>query len=418
MKTARFEALESRRLMSVSLGTNLLSNGNGEADFAANETSPVPGWQTQGIVLARYGDPGMPQTTSPGPVDRGRLFFAGGRADQPAQALKTFASASQEIDVSSLAADIDAGRIRYDLSAFLGGYGAEQDTMALQVWFRRRNAQDAETIVLNSLTADYRSNRTGLFPNFAEGIVRQGTRKITVQLFAARAFGRYIDGYADNISLKLSSTAPSTHGWISGTVFNDVNGNGAHNTNEKGLAGVTVFVDRNKNGRLDKGELRAKSGMDGSYVIANVPKGMARLRQIVPNTFRATTVDRTIQVEGGLTQANVKFGVSQTVLIRGTVFRDDDTNGRRGPLESSAVGYQVFLDRNGNGTWETDEPWAVTDQAGNYSLVTRAGTHTVRILASEYRRQTLPAKGKGYSVKLAQGATSARNDFGLEFLPD
>jgi hypothetical protein len=404
-------------MMSVTLGTNLLGNGDGEADFAANETSPVPGWQTQGIVLARYGDRGMPQTTSPGPADRGRFFFAGGPAHQPGQPLRTFASASQEIDVSSLAADIDAGRIRYDLSAFLGGYGAEKDTMALQVWFRRSNAQDAETVVLNSVTADDRSNTTGLFPNFAQGVVREGTRKITVQLFAARAFGRYIDGYADNISLKLSSTAPGTHGWISGTVFNDANGSGTRNTKEKGLGGVTIFVDRNKNGRLDKGEQRATSAMDGSYLIPNVPKGTVRLRQIVPNTFRATTVDRTIRVEGGRTQANVNLGVSQTVLIRGTVFRDVNANGRA-DFEPPMVGYRVFLDRNGNGTWETDEQSALTDQTGNYSLVTRAGTHTIRIVTSEFVRQTLPAKGQAYQLKLGKGATAARINFGLELLFD
>src|SRR4051794_38169483 len=88
----------------------------------------------------------------------------------------------------------------------------------------------------------------------------------------------YNDGYAHKVSLVLSSTA--TSGSISGSVFNDVNGDGVKGATETGLSGLKVFVDKNGNGNLDTGENSAISGSTGAYTISGVAGGTFQVREI------------------------------------------------------------------------------------------------------------------------------------------
>lgn len=76
-----------------------------------------------------------------------------------------------------------------------------------------------------------------------------------------------------------TSTAP---GWITGTLFNDKNGNGTHDRGEGALAGWRVYVDVNGDGKWEKGEPFAITNArgvyrlklsPGSYTIREVPKG-------------------------------------------------------------------------------------------------------------------------------------------------
>jgi len=54
-------------------------------------------------------------------------------------------------------------------------------------------------------------------------------------------------------------------GQIYGNVYDDANNTGAHDQNENGLEGVTVFLDANNNGVLDSGEATTVTDSDGSY---------------------------------------------------------------------------------------------------------------------------------------------------------
>lgn len=75
----------------------------------------VPKWTTTGaftVVQYACDDCGAPTPDSPGPVDRGNNFFAGGFG--PATS-----AAKQTIDLSAGQAEIDAGRVRFLLSAYL-----------------------------------------------------------------------------------------------------------------------------------------------------------------------------------------------------------------------------------------------------------------------------------------------------------
>lgn len=71
-------------------------------------------------------------------------------------------------------------------------------------------------------------------------------------------------------------------GWVTGTVFNDKNGNGVHDLGEGVFAGWRVYADLNGDGKWEKGEpfvITNARGVyrlklpPGSYTIREVPKG-------------------------------------------------------------------------------------------------------------------------------------------------
>lgn len=60
---------------------------------------------------------------------------------------------------------------------------------------------------------------------------------------------------------------------ISGMCFNDANANLQYDAGEPGLSGWTVYVDANKNGKLDGGESMAMTGAGGAYQLGGLPMG-------------------------------------------------------------------------------------------------------------------------------------------------
>jgi hypothetical protein len=400
MTASHFESLESRRLMSVGLETELLVNGRAEATQGAPS-----GWKGSGsFSVVTYGSAGFPGLNSPGPSDRGLSFFAGGPADQPgAQAV-----AYQDFNVSALAHDIDAERIRAEAHASLGGFGMENDTMDLRLVFGD-GVSILDAYTLPGPTAERRGGITGLRASAINSPLPRGTRFVRLELIATKRFGRYIDGYADNVSLKLLSSAGTKHGFVAGRVVDDVDAYGKDDV-PAALPGVTVFVDGNGNAKLDAGEPRATSDAGGRYTISGVLPGTAVVRQVVPRGFRAVdAVARKVQVRGGLTTVAQDFTNTQSFVIAGNVFADANGNGRRDKNERGLAGARVYLDRNGNGRLDLLEAVAVTDKNGNFSFIERAGRHTVRL--EDSTRQTSPARRRGFTVNLPPGGKSFGNVF-------
>lgn len=411
------ETLESRALCSAApLGVNLVVNGDfeasvGETTSQTAHATDVPGWYTgHGATVAMaYGTPGFP-TSAQGAPNGGKNFLSG--VYHPA--ISYFLSeASQTIDISSLAADVDAGRLRSDFGADLGGFGREADTMSAGARFLGADNSFLGSSKIDGPSAADRGNLTGFRHVAASAAVPAGTRSVELEFFASLRDGMVADGYADNVSFKLSSTASKSTGFVAGTVYNDLSGDGARNENEKGLAGVTVWADLNNNRKLDKDEPRAVSGATGKYEIAGVRPGTVRIRQLTPKTFRATTGVRTVRVSGGsaATSSNVDLGDSQTVLITGNVFADNDANGKQGVGEGGFAGLSVSLEPVG-----VAKPVLVklitTDDNGNFSFVEQPGTYTIKFVGADGVKQSTPARNHGFTITLAKGQTSAGNVFG------
>lgn len=184
---------------------NLLQNPGAEAGAGAAVDSavvPVPGWTTTGSFTAVvYGIPGFPLASEGAPVG-GANFFAGGPG-------ASFSTATQVVDVSASAGQIDAGQLQTTLSGYLGGFQQQEDSAVVTATFQAADRHSLGSVSIGPVTATNRGGSTLLMPRSAGAAVPDLTRVIQVVITARRSSGVYNDGYADNLSLVLEpSTQP------------------------------------------------------------------------------------------------------------------------------------------------------------------------------------------------------------------
>jgi hypothetical protein len=203
----------------ATLGNNLVFNGDAEFNrgFGSNSTQQyAAGWDDPGpggITLVNYlAGNGFPTPQNPGPANRGNNFLSGGT-----NAVSTM---TQRIDVGNLASMIDSGNLDFTLSAWLGGFGSQNDTASVVAHFLDGANSDIGSAQLSAVTAAERGNLTGLLFRARFGDVPALTRWINIELIATRSTGQN-DGYADNISFFLGpmgdlnfDAAISSDDWI------------------------------------------------------------------------------------------------------------------------------------------------------------------------------------------------------------
>jgi hypothetical protein len=175
--------------------------GNLVVNPGAEAAAPpaLPGWTvTAPFESVDYGNSGGFPASAP---DGGANFFAGGDTGTGGES-----SATQVIDVSQAAPEIDAGTVTATLSALEGGFSTQDDFAT--VTLRYLDASGTTTIDLISLapvTAADRGGATELLPRSDSGKVPAGTRALQVTIVSDNRQGTYDDGYADNVSVVLSA---------------------------------------------------------------------------------------------------------------------------------------------------------------------------------------------------------------------
>ncbi|MEM1178486.1 MAG: SdrD B-like domain-containing protein [Acidobacteriota bacterium] len=194
-------------------------------------------------------------------------------------------------------------------------------------------------------------------------------------------------------------------GSIGDLVWNDRNANGTPDRGEPGLAGVTVnLIDEN-------GDIVATQVTDqfGLYLFTNVVPGTYTV-EVDPSTLPADATDQTFDRDGLATPNSATVTVEASDEIRDVDF------GYRGV---ATIGDFVWVDNNGDGVQDTDEPGIdgvtvrllddsgveiaaqVTSGGGLYSFTgLDAGTYTVVVDPS-----TLPAATSTPSFDLDGTAT-------------
>lgn len=115
-----------------------------------------------------------------------------------------------------------------------------------------------------------------------------------------------------NTSSPVSFGLTNQGGSVTGTVFNDVNGNGRQDTGENGLAGVTVYLDLNNSGQFVSGDPSAVTDGNGNYTIVNVALGGYTVREeAVPGSVSVSTPAggrASVDLSAGAPTASVDFG--------------------------------------------------------------------------------------------------------------
>lgn len=187
---------------------NLIVNPGGEADVGAPGASTVvtpSSWTTTEsfTVVAYTAGGGFPIATSPGCPDRSSNFFAGGP-----DAVSNTTTATQLIDVSAAATESDAGGVQAALSAYIGGFGDQEDAGTVTATFLSATNTTLGSATIGPVTAADRANTTGMLLRSTTVSVPADTRTIQVTMSATRTLGSYSDAYFDCLTLTLSATTP------------------------------------------------------------------------------------------------------------------------------------------------------------------------------------------------------------------
>ena len=98
---------------------------------------------------------------------------------------------------------------------------------------------------------------------------------------------------ADNAGLGVDFVeweyvSPPAPAELHGMAWNDRNENKLRDTNEEALVGWTVFLDANRNGALDVGELTSVTDTNGTYEFTGLPAGTYVISQVVPEGWKQT----------------------------------------------------------------------------------------------------------------------------------
>src|SRR5439155_10981218 len=110
------------------------------------------------------------------------------------------------------------------------------------------------------------------------------------------------------------------------------------------LAGFTIWLDANKNGKLDTGEKTATSNSAGFFAFPNMASGDYQIRGVAKPGWRIT------QIVGGAYTFHLDpyhvfrgdYGYTTHPQLAGKVFRDLDGDGIQGAGELPLAGVRVF----------------------------------------------------------------------------
>ena len=224
-------------------------------------------------------------------------------------------------------------------------------------------------------------------------------------------------------------------GSISDYVWNDRNGDGVQASGEPPLAGVRVFIDTNADGMWQSTEPTSVTNATGAYLISNLAPGSYLVRvdtSTLPAGVTATfdldgvgTASRTnVTLGAGQAETSADFGYRGNASIGDLVWNDINSDGSKGVGEVGFVGAVVFIDLDGDGILDTNEPFATTDSTGAYTISNLTpGTYKVMVDTSTLPPGAVPTydldgttvSPNGIALNVALTAAQNRTDVDFGF---
>jgi hypothetical protein len=205
---------------------------------------------------------------------------------------------------------------------------------------------------------------------------------------------------------------------ITGTAFHDYDGDGTFDADEQPMAGWTVFLDINANGKYDEGtDETALTDSRGQYIFSNLAAGNYRVGMVKQEGWARSlpTVTDGIYIASVTTAGTatgVDFGFYQPAEIRGTLYSDANSNGVQDAGEVGLEDWLVYLDKNANGVFDTTEPSTRTGKDGAYIFTGLApGVYPVVNVPRAGWQQIFPGLGETpNSGSQVAGSTSSPAD--------
>jgi uncharacterized protein (TIGR03437 family) len=185
--------------------TNIIVNGNADAPTGATGSDfalDTPGWvRSANFTIEPYAANDDLSATDPGPSDRGANYFYGGPGNEQS-------TATQDIDLSAAATQIDTGKVTYNFAGWVGGYSSQNDNITVKAEFRNWSNAVLGSATLGPVSSADRGGNSALLQKTQTGGVPSGARYVRITITSVRTDGGDNDGLADSISLTL--TAPAT----------------------------------------------------------------------------------------------------------------------------------------------------------------------------------------------------------------
>ncbi len=255
----------------------------------------------------------------------------------------------------------------------------------------------------------------------------------------------------------------SATGFVDGTVFLDVDGNGSRDAGEVGAANWSVFVDENGNGQFDAPTF-TRSSSDVPQAIDDLLTATSQL--VVSDVFGTVvdvnvTLDVTHTFDADLVITLVSPAGARVVLLnrvgsggdnfRGTAFDDEAVlpiSGGSAPFRGDFrpnESLSAFDNEPSNGDWLLEiadiagadigtlnswsltfttsqplqgEPLAVTDAQGHYSIRdVRPGTYPAVVILQPGFEQTFPSNGLAQAVTVINEQAVLGVNFGVQEQP-
>ena len=100
------------------------------------------------------------------------------------------------------------------------------------------------------------------------------------------AIGNDYKTYQAVTRLVADTATANSFSTISGSIFHDVNGDGALQSPDQPIGGFGLFLDLNNNGRRDTGEPALVTNSAGIYTFYTIPAGTYHVRLLPPNAWR------------------------------------------------------------------------------------------------------------------------------------
>ncbi len=198
---------------------------------------------------------------------------------------------------------------------------------------------------------------------------------------------------------------PQLSGSISGSLFQDDNGDGAKQTTEPPLANWTVFIDTNGNGYRDADEAFSTSDASGTFQFNQLLEGSYPVATETPAGFPPIAT----QPISVTSQQSIPLAIPARPAPGGQL------RGSLALAESSQplAHHHVFADLNGNGIFDPVEPHTSTDRSGQYALTgLPAGNYSVRTSVPAGWSTTTP-ESAAHDVVLSHEELLADLDFVL-----
>ena len=201
----------------------------------------------------------------------------------------------------------------------------------------------------------------------------------------------------------------------SGMKFHDLDADGVKDATEPGLPGWTIYVDYNGDGVLDTNEPFAVTGADGTYTITGINPGTYKVREEAQEGWTVSFpalgyYEETFESDDDITGND--FGNWTPATKSGMKFHDLDADGVKDATEPGLPGWTIYVDYNGDGVLDTNEPFAVTGADGTYTITgINPGTYKVREEAQEGWTVSFPALGY-YEETFESDDDITGNDFG------